>query len=424
MDKIRTGLAAYGMSGRVFHAPFISTNPHFELTAVTERSKELSREKYPDACIVRSFEELIGLEGLDLVVINTPDSTHYEYARRALEAGKHVVVEKPFTTTVAEAEELVALAASRGLTLSVYQNRRWDCDFLTVKQILSKGLLGHLVEFESTFPRYRNFIKPNTWKETGQDGGGLTYNLGAHVIDQAVQLFGMPEAVFADIATLRKDSKVDDYFIIHLLRPSKAPEVKITLKSSYLMCASEPRFVLHGRWKIQCKLPPKTRRFCPLKTFNNAPLKSLDRWGYYYFSLFPSVCSHFTDTFSCQLNPVRRMYNTIHNGICYCRVSDCIIPIVRWQLRGDDDGLAPMSVLYYIEQDGSFLGIKVHKEEVIQYEQRAPFDSLEFRFQCAFYFCHLKRTHKFRSIRIICPYALLAGFIPHCCGKEALPGTG
>ena len=122
MDKIRTGLAAYGMSGRVFHAPFISTNPHFELTAVMERSKELSREKYPDACIVRSFEELIGVEGLDLVVINTPDSTHYEYARRALEAGKHVVVEKPFTTTVAEAEELVAFAASRGLTLSVYQN--------------------------------------------------------------------------------------------------------------------------------------------------------------------------------------------------------------------------------------------------------------------------------------------------------------
>ena len=211
MDRIRTGLAAYGMSGRVFHAPFISTNPHYELTAITERSKELSRERYPDARIVRSFDELIGLEELDLVVVNTPDNTHYEYARRALEAGKHVVVEKPFTTTVAEAEELVALAGE-------------------------KGLLGHLVEFESTFPRYRNFIKPNTWKETGKDGGGLTYNLGAHVIDQAVQLFGMPEAVFADIATLRKGGKVDDYFIIHLLRPSKAPEVKITLKSSYLMC--------------------------------------------------------------------------------------------------------------------------------------------------------------------------------------------
>ena len=198
--------------------------------------------------------------------------------------------------------------------------------------------------------------------------------------------------------------------------------------AKFVLCSNNENFPVYiepeETWKIQCKLPPKTKRFCPLKTFNNAPLKSLDRWGYYYFSLFPSVCSHFTDTFSCQLNPVRRMYNTIHNGICYCRVSDCIIPIVRWQLRGDDDGLAPMSVLYYIEQDGSFLGIKVHKEEVIQYEQRAPFDSLEFRFQCAFYFCHLKRTHKFRSIRIICPYALLAGFIPHCCGKEALPGTG
>ena len=210
--------------GTCFHAPFISVSPHFELTAITERSKELSRGKYPDACIVRSFDALIGLEGLDLVVINTPDGTHYEYARRALEAGKHVIVEKPFTTTVAEAEELVALAASRGLTLSVYQNRRWDGDFLTVSQILSEGLLGHLVEFESTFPRYRNFVRPDTWKETGKDGGGLTYNLGAHVIDQAVQLFGMPEAVFADIATLRKDGKVDDYSLSICCVPRKRPK--------------------------------------------------------------------------------------------------------------------------------------------------------------------------------------------------------
>ena len=140
----------------------------------------------------------------------------------------------------------MTLAAEKELTLSVYQNRRWDCDFLTVKEILDKGLLGRLVEFESTFPRYRNFIKPNTWKETGESGGGLTYNLGAHVIDQAVQLFGMPEAVFADIATLRTGGKVDDYFIIHLLKPAHAPEVKITLKASYLMCENEPRFVLHG----------------------------------------------------------------------------------------------------------------------------------------------------------------------------------
>ena len=175
-------------------------------------------------------------------------------------------------------------------------------------------------------------------------------------------------------------SLAPDYGVYAKMVMTRASFNKLILGSSefgeqYKMILGSNEMKL-STWKIQCKLPPKTKRFCPLKTFNNAPLKSLDRWGYYYFSLFPSVCSHFTDTFSCQLNPVRRMYNTIHNGICYCRVSDCIIPIVRWQLRGDDDGLAPMSVLYYIEQDGSFLGIKVHKEEVIQYEQRAPFDSL------------------------------------------------
>lgn len=237
MDKIKTGLAAFGMSGQIFHAPFISTNPAFELTAVTERSKELSKERYPEARIVRSFEELIALDELELIVVNTPDSTHYEYARQALEAGKNVIVEKPFTTTVEQGQELVDLARSKGLAISVYQNRRWDSDFLTVQEVLDKGLLGRLVEFESTFPRYRNFIKPGTWKETGSLGGGLTYNLGAHVIDQAVQLFGVPEAVFADIDIIRTGGMVDDYFVIHLFRPSKAPHVKVTLKSSYL-CAN------------------------------------------------------------------------------------------------------------------------------------------------------------------------------------------
>ena len=227
MEIIKVGLAAYGMSGQVFHAPFISTNPHFELCKIVERSKELSKERYPDATIVRSFEELIKDPAIELIVVNTPDSTHYEYARLALEAGKHVIVEKPFTSTTEEGEELIALAAEMGLMLSVYQNRRWDADFQTVQEIISKGLLGRLVEYESTFARYRNFIKPNTWKETGESGGGLTYNLGSHLIDQAIRLFGMPEAVFAD-------------------RPSLAPDVRVTLKASYLMREAEPRFVLHG----------------------------------------------------------------------------------------------------------------------------------------------------------------------------------
>ena len=161
MDKIKTGLAAYGMSGQVFHAPFISTNPHFDLTAITERSKNLAKERYPETHIARSFDELLDMNDLELIVVNTPDSSHYDYARRALEAGKHVIVEKPFTQTVEEANELVTLATEKGLTLSVYQNRRWDSDFLTVKEILDKKLTGRLVEFESTFPRFRRSRRRN-----------------------------------------------------------------------------------------------------------------------------------------------------------------------------------------------------------------------------------------------------------------------
>lgn len=246
MEIIKTGLAAFGMSGQVFHAPFLHCHPRFELSKIVERSKELSKERYPNATIVRNFETLIADPEIELIVINTPDSTHYTYARQALEAGKHLIIEKPFTTTTQQGEELIALAESKGLMLSVYQNRRWDADFLTVQEILNKGLLGRLVEFESVFARYRNFIKPDTWKETGESGGGLTYNLGSHLIDQAVELFGMPEAVFADVATMRTGGKVDDYFLIRLLRPAEAPEVKVTLKASYLMREAEPRFVLHG----------------------------------------------------------------------------------------------------------------------------------------------------------------------------------
>jgi predicted dehydrogenase len=241
--KIKTGIASFGMSGQVFHAPFISAHPQFELTAIVERSKNLSKERYPDARTVRSLDELLAICETELIIINTPDATHYEYAKRALQAGKHVVVEKPFTKTTEEGRELIALAGEKGLMLGVYQNRRWDADFLTVKEIIDNRKIGRVVEFESTFARYRNYIQAGNWKE--QDGG-MTCNLGSHLIDQCVCLFGLPEAVFADIAVLRDGGVVDDYFMIHLLRCAKAPEVRITLKASYLMCEPEPRFVVHG----------------------------------------------------------------------------------------------------------------------------------------------------------------------------------
>lgn len=246
MEIIKTGIASYGMSGQVFHAPFIYINPRFELSKIVERSKNLAQKRYPEVEVVRSVEELLCDTEIELVIINTPDDTHYEYTRLALEAGKHVIVEKPFTTTIEKGKELVALAKEKDLMLSVYQNRRWDADFLTVRDIIEKGILGRLVEFESTFSRYRNFIKPNTWKETGEAGGGLTYNLGSHLIDQAIELFGMPEAIYANIATQRTGGMVDDYFLINFIRPKLHPELRITLKAGYLMRIPEARFVLHG----------------------------------------------------------------------------------------------------------------------------------------------------------------------------------
>lgn len=242
MERLKVGLGAFGMSGKVFHTPFISTNPHFELRKIVERSKELSKELYPQAQIVGSFSELLQDTDIDLVIVNTPDSTHYEYCKQALEAGKHVVVEKPFTTTIAQGLELIRIAEEKKLSLSVFQNRRWDADFLTVQSIIRKELLGRLVEYESTFQRYRNFIKPGTWKESGEAGGGLTYNLGSHLIDQALVLFGLPEAVYAETAILRDNGKVDDYFVIRLIYP----HIKVNLKASYLMKEPLPRFILHG----------------------------------------------------------------------------------------------------------------------------------------------------------------------------------
>lgn len=242
MKPIKTGIASYGLSGQVFHAPFIATHPGFELTAIVERSKELSRERYPDAMLLRSFDELIASTRIELVIVNTPDVTHYDYCKAALLADKHVVVEKPFVFSIAQAEELIALAARRGKLLTVYQNRRFDDDFRTVQNVVAGGELGRIVEFNSAFESYRNFIAEGTWKERSEKRVGLTYNLGSHSVDQALVLFGMPDGVWATLDVLRSGGEVDDYFNIVLLYP----RLKVNLKAGYLMRESGPRFVVHG----------------------------------------------------------------------------------------------------------------------------------------------------------------------------------
>lgn len=242
MKPINTALCSFGMSGWVFHAPFININPGFKLYAVWERTKNLAAEKYPDVITYCTLEELLVDDAIELIVVNTPSITHYEYAKKALLAGKHVIVEKPFTALVSEGEELIQLAAQQNVKLSVYHNRRYDSDFKTIKKILDQNLLGNIVEAEFHYDRFDEKLSYKVHKETPGIGVGALYDLGSHLIDQALQLFGMPDAVFADIFPMRSISKVDDYFEVLLYYPS----MRMRLKASYQTREALPGYVIHG----------------------------------------------------------------------------------------------------------------------------------------------------------------------------------
>jgi scyllo-inositol 2-dehydrogenase (NADP+) len=240
--QIKVALLSYGMSGKVFHAPFLELHPGFELLGSWERSKNLIQQDYPQ---VKSYATLDALleDAVDLVVVNTPVGTHFEYAKKVLLAGKHVIVEKAFTTTVAEAQELVALAKEQGLKLSVFQNRRWDSDFKTVQQVILDGVLGDIVEAEFHFDRYNPNLSPKQHKETANSGAGILKDLGPHLIDQAIYLFGFPESVFADVRITRKNSLVDDWIDIVLYYDT----FRVRLKASFFVREAIPAYQLHGK---------------------------------------------------------------------------------------------------------------------------------------------------------------------------------
>jgi scyllo-inositol 2-dehydrogenase (NADP+) len=242
MKTINAALASFGMSGEIFHAPLLSAHKGFNLISILERTKNRSHDRYPSANIVRSYEEILKNDKVDLVIVNTPDKFHYEMAMEAIKADKHVIVEKPFTLSVKEADELISLSRKTGKLLSVFQNRRWEGDFQTVKKIIDEGLLGRLVEYEAHFDRYRNYLQKGSWKEQVESNTGSIYNLGSHLIDQVLFLFGLPEAVFADIRALRTGAEVDDSFTLLM----RYPEIKVSLKVSYLVREPGPRFLLHG----------------------------------------------------------------------------------------------------------------------------------------------------------------------------------
>ena len=242
MKQINTAICSFGMSGWVFHAPFVSTHPGFNFYAVWERSKNLAQEKFPSVKTFRTLDEMLADEQVELVVVNTPNGTHYQYTKQALLAGKHVICEKPFTVSVAEADELILLAAKLNKKLSVFQNRRYDSDYKTIRQVLNGGLLGSIVEAAFHFDRFKEELSPKIHKETPGKGTGALYDLGSHLIDQALQLFGMPLAVFADIAAMRPISLVDDYFDLLLYYPAH----RVRIKGSYQVREALPGYVIHG----------------------------------------------------------------------------------------------------------------------------------------------------------------------------------
>jgi scyllo-inositol 2-dehydrogenase (NADP+) len=240
MEIIKAALCSYGMSGLVFHGPLLETHPGFKITKILERRKNESKGKHNDALLVRDFLEITEDPDIDLVIVNTPDHLHFEMAREAINSGKHVVVEKPFTLNSKHARELINLANHKGVVLTVFQNRRWDGDFMTVKEIINSGKLGRLVEYESHFDRYRLEIQ-ESWKDQST-GTGTLYNLGSHLVDQALNLFGMPDRLFCDSRILRDGALTDDSYDLFL----HYPDFKCLIRSSYLVREPGPRFILHG----------------------------------------------------------------------------------------------------------------------------------------------------------------------------------
>jgi predicted dehydrogenase len=239
---IRVGLVGFGMSGRVFHAPLISSVEGLELAAVVERTSDKAAQRYPGIATYRSLEAMLGDPSLGLLVVATPSGTHFQLARQILEAGRNVVVDKPTAVTSAEIAQLIRLAAARGLLLIPFHNRRWDSDFRTIQKLLHEVFLDRFVHFESTLDRWSPGPTRTPWKDDPAQGGGLLHDLGTHIADQAIVLFGKPEAVSAEVRRERDGKGSNDSFTVRL----QYPGFSVTLAANNLSSLARPRFHLRG----------------------------------------------------------------------------------------------------------------------------------------------------------------------------------
>lgn len=240
-QKLTVAILGFGLSGRYLQAPFFLANPNFRLKSILSKNQN-PQEVYPSVQVVRDLDSVLNDPEIELVCISTPNETHFDYAKKALLAGKHILVEKPMTATVAEANELIELAKSKSLILSIFQNRRFDSDFLTVKSIIESGILGKLLSYEAHFDRYKPTLNVKKWKEVQGPSNGILYDLGSHLIDQAIALFGSPNKVWGETFTQRENSEIDDAFDIRL----DYQNLKVTLKASLLVREDLPRYILHG----------------------------------------------------------------------------------------------------------------------------------------------------------------------------------
>lgn len=238
---INVGLIGYGYSGATFHTPLINKVNDLNLKAVTSSNETKVKKDYPHVEVLSDVNSMLSHKDIDVVIITSPNTTHYEYAKKAILAGKHVVVEKPFTITSIEANELIALAQENGVILTVFHNRRWDNDFLTIRELLKTNILGNLSTYEAHFDRFRPNVR-DRWREKNIPGSGTLYDLGSHLIDQSLTLFGMPETVWADLKVEREGAEVVDYF--HMILSYK--NMKVILHSGSLVREAGPRFILHG----------------------------------------------------------------------------------------------------------------------------------------------------------------------------------
>ena len=270
-DTIRVGLIGYGYASKTFHAPLIAGTLGMELAAIASSDESKVKVDWPGVRVVAEPRHLFNDPTIDLIVIPTPNDTHFPLAKAALEAGKHVVVDKPFTVTLSQARELDALARSMGRVLSVFHNRRWDSDFLTLRALLAEGTLGEVAYFESHFDRFRPQVR-DRWREQAGPGSGIWYDLGAHLLDQALTLFGLPVSLTVDLAQLRPGAKATDYFhaVLHY------PQRRVVLHGTLLAAAESARYIVHGSRGSYVKygLDPQEER---LKNGERPPQED---WGY------------------------------------------------------------------------------------------------------------------------------------------------